>query len=166
MVRSARGSPSPLFLALTAKKKKKKNCLNGIINWYTYVVSLLTPIDFGLDWAIFGPLVAKTLKRGNQWLDQHVGPPMVRSACGSPCPLFRSLHKKVLAWWFCYFVHMLYSESLDPCWFSSCYPYAFEISVWKLVMVHNPSGLYNILNSGFTRIGSLWPTSCSQCRHR
>ena len=42
--------------------------------------------------------------------------------------------------------------------FSDIFSKHFEVSSWKLVFTL--SRFYNILSSRFTRIGSLWPTSC------
>ena len=103
---------------------------------HTQIVSVLIPVDFCFPWAIFGPLVGNNTRKG-----ELVELP-ASDTWGMSFIRIRSLPLK---------------SFLD--FFSKC----LAISTWKLV--YALSSLHNILRSCFTRMGSLWPSSCSYPRH-
>ena len=84
-------------------------------------------------WAIFGPLVDKNTRKG-----ELVELP-ASDTWGLSFIRIRSLHA---------------SEE-----FSGLFSKCFAVSTWRLV--YTLSRLHNILSSCFTRMGSLWPSSCS-----
>ena len=104
---------------------------------HTQIMSVLTPTDFCHAWAIFGPLVDKNTRKGDL-----VELP-ASDTWGLSFIRIRSLHA---------------SEELSER-FSKC----FAVSTWRLD--YTLSRLHNILSSCFTRMGSLWPSSCSSPRH-
>ena len=124
----------------TAKNRSKSFiCIHGLKNHRglrfgapTQIVCVLTPTDFCHARAIFRPMVDKNTPKGGV----------------SRAPSQRHIRFEF---------HQNQGSASEE--FSELFSKCFAISTWKLV--YTLSRLHNILSSCFTRMGSLWPSSCS-----
>ena len=135
----------------TAKNRSKSFiCIHGFKNYieasdlvHTQIVSVLTPVDFCHAWAIFGPLVDNKPPKGCVCV----------CVCGGGGGGSRASSQRNMRFEF----HQNQVSAFEE--FSGLFSKCFAVSTWKLV--YTLSRLHNILRSCFTRMGSLWPSSCS-----
>ena len=122
---------------------------------HTYIASVLTHSPFCHGWAIFYPLVGRMVGISTQ-LQQKV-----------LCAFFTT-YFDIWTWNLVYAsdrwhdtssLSFIAIRSLPLEIFPDFLFQMFEVSTWKLI--HTFSRLHHILSWCFTRMGSLWPTSCS-----
>ena len=125
---------------------------------HTYIASVLNCIDFCHGWAIFGPLVATKTQKGDlSRTSSHRGFFIFFSTCFDfwTWNLLHTSGRWHDTWGLSFIT--IRSRPLES--WKVFQTFFFEVWIWKLV--YTLSRLHNILISRFTRMESLWRTSCS-----
>ena len=125
---------------------------------HTYIASVLNYTNFRHSCAILCPLVATNTQKGDLnrtpchrivfWVFSHMFWDM---------NLKSGIHIQWVARHIKFEFH--YNQVSTSGEFSKPFSKCFQVSTWKLVCTL--IRLHDILSSHFTRMGSLWPTSCS-----
>ena len=125
---------------------------------HTQIVSALTPTDFHHAWAIFGPVMDKNTQKG-ELIEFPASENFYRLFFSCFEIWIWNLVYTSSRWHDTWGLSFITIRSLPLESFLDFFSKCFEVSASKLV--YTLSKLHNILSSCFTRMGSLWPSSCS-----